>query len=97
MTLTQAMKRARRIQWRGLQRLIRDAYDEGYADGEARAHGSGRRGRTIRADATVAGLVALIEKHFGLKRYGFEIRGAHAGSGRRVPAGDRLARYRREE
>ena len=62
--------------------------------GEVRAHGAGRRGRTVRADATVAGLVSLIEKHFGLDRYGFEIKVVHAGSGRRVPAGDRLGRYR---
>lgn len=97
MTLTQSMKRARRTQWRSLQRLVRDAYAEGFADGVARAHGAGRRGRTVRADATVAGLVALIEKHFGLGRYGFEIRIAHAGSGRRVAAGDRIGRYRLTE
>ena len=49
-----------------------------------RAHGQSRRGRTIRADATVAGLVHLIERHFGLDRYGFQVRVVNARSGRRV-------------
>jgi len=96
MNLTQALKRARRVQWRSLEGLVRQAFDEGYAAGEARAHGAGRRGRTVRADATVAGLVQLIERHFGLDRYGFEVRIVHGSSGRRVPAGDVLAKYRVE-
>ena len=62
----------------------------------ARARGLGRRGRTVRGDATVEGLVRLIERHFGLERYGFEVRIVHAGSGRRVPAGDELRKYRVE-
>jgi hypothetical protein len=45
----------------------------------------------------VQGLIDLIERHFGLERYGFEIRAVHAGSGRRVPAADRLDRYRLAE
>ncbi|HTO91052.1 MAG TPA: hypothetical protein VMJ70_07965 [Candidatus Sulfotelmatobacter sp.] len=97
MNLTQTLRRVKRSQWRGLERLVRRAFEEGYAAGQARAHGSGRRGRTIRADATVAGLVNRIERHFGLDRYGFEVRVVHGASGRRVPAGDRLGRYRREE
>ena len=94
MNLTQSLKKARRSHWRSLEKLIRQAYEEGFMAGEVRAHGAGRRGRTVRADATVSGLVALIEKHFGLDRYGFEIKVVHAGSGRRVPASDRLGRYR---
>ena len=97
MNLTQSLKRAKRSHWRSLDRIVRQAYDAGYAAGEKRAHGARRRGRTIRADATVAGLVSIIERHFGLDRYGFEIKVVHAGSGRRVPAGDLLRRYRREE
>src|SRR5207244_3179446 len=64
--------------------------------GITRAHGQGRRGRTIREDATVAGLMRRIERHFGLDRYGFEVRIVHAGSGRRVPAADLLRKYRVE-
>jgi hypothetical protein len=97
MNLTQSLRRARRAHWKSLERLVRRAFEEGYAAGEARAHGAGRRGRTVRGDATVAGLVQLIERHFGLDRYGFEVRIVHGSSGRRVPAGDVLARYRREE
>ena len=94
MNLTQTLKKVRRSHWRSLEREVRRAFEEGYAAGEARAHGAGRRGRTVRADATVTGLVRLIERHFGLERYGFEIRIVHAGSGRRVAAGDRIGRYR---
>jgi len=97
MNLTQSLKRARRTHWRSLERIVRQAYDAGFVAGERRARGARRRGRTIRADATVAGLVAIIERHFSLDRYGFEIKVVHAGSGRRVPATDRIGRYRREE
>jgi len=97
MNLTQTLKRAKRSHWRSLQRIVRQAYDTGYLAGEKRAHGARRRGRTIRADATVAGLVGIIERHFGLDRYGFEIRIVHAGSSRRVPSSDLIRRYRRED
>ncbi len=97
MNLTQTLKRAKRSHWRSLQRIVRQAYDTGYLAGEKRAHGARRRGRTIRGDATVAGLVNIIERHFGLDRYGFEIRIVHAGSGRRVPASDLIRRYRRDD
>lgn len=94
MTQTQAIRKLKRTHWKGLERLIRDAYQEGFEAGLARAHGQGRRGRTIRADATVEGLLRLIERHFGLDRYGFEVRVVHAGSKKRVPARDLLAKYR---
>jgi hypothetical protein len=94
MTQAQVLKRIRRAHWRTLERLIREAYQEGVEAGRARAHGQGRRGRTIRADATVAGLIDLIERHFGLERYGFEVRIVHAHSSRRVPTGDQIRRYR---
>jgi hypothetical protein len=97
MTQAQALKRLQRAHWRALQRMLKRAYQEGVDAGRARAHGSGRRGRTIRADATVDGLVRLIERHFGLDRYAFEVRIVHAGSGRRVPGRDHIARYRIEE
>jgi hypothetical protein len=77
--------------------MYRLAYQDGFDAGLARAHGGGRRGRTIRADATVDGLVRRIERHFGLDRYGFEVRVVHSGSGRRVPARDLLLKYRIEE
>jgi hypothetical protein len=96
MTQTELLKKVRRLHWRSLERLARLAYEEGYRAGEERARGAGRRGRTVRADATVAGLAALVERHFGLDRYAFEIRVVHRGSGRRVPAADRLSRYRLE-
>jgi hypothetical protein len=41
----------------------------------------------------VEGLVRRIEQHFGLDRYGFEVRVVHPGSGRRIPARDLLAKY----
>jgi hypothetical protein len=97
MTQTQALRRLGRAHWRALERMYRRAYQDGFDAGLARAHGGGRRGRTIRADATVEGLVRRIERHFGLERYGFEVRVVHAGSGRRVPARDLLLRYRLEE
>jgi hypothetical protein len=97
MTQTQMLKRSERRLWRTLQDLLKRAYREGYDAGLARGHGQGRRGRTIREDATVEGLVRQIEAHFGLDRYGFEVRVVHAGSGRRVPAADQLRRYRLQE
>jgi len=97
MTQSRTLKRLRRQHWRSLEKLARDAYQDGVEDGLARAHGQRRRGRTIRADATVDGLVRLIERHFGLDRYGFEVRIVHAGSGRRVPGASLLRTYRVEE
>lgn len=97
MTQTQLLKRLQRAQWRSIQRLLRRAYQEGFNAGLARAHGAGRRGRTIRADARVEGLVSRIERHFGLDRYAFEVRVVHAASGRRIPARDLLAKYITED
>jgi hypothetical protein len=97
MTQTQTLRRLQRAHWRSLRGALKRAYQEGYEAGLTRAHGQGRRGRTIRADATVNGLVRLIERHFSLGRYGFEVRVVHAGSGRRVPGADLLGRYRVEE
>lgn len=97
MTQGQTLGRLRRQHWRSLERIVRTAYQEGLAAGVARAHGQRRRGRTIRDDATVEGLTKLIERHFGLDRYGFEVRIVHAGSGRRVPAGSLLRTYRIED
>ncbi|HEY2955067.1 MAG TPA: hypothetical protein VGK89_07450 [Candidatus Eisenbacteria bacterium] len=96
MTQTQLMKKLHRAHWRALQKLCKRAYQEGYEAGLTRAHGQGRRGRTIRGDATVQGLVSRIERHFGLDRYGFEVLVVHAGSKTRVPARDLLRRYRLE-
>lgn len=97
MKLSESLKRARRSQWRSLEQEVRKAWERGFREGERRARGVGRRGRTIRGDATVAGMVSLIEKHFGLDRYRFEIRVVHPGSRRGVPAEDLIRRYRREE
>ena len=94
MTQTQALKRLRRSHWRSLERLLRDAYQAGLEAGRARAHGQSRRGRTIRDDATVAGLITLIERHFGLDRYGFEVRVVNVRSGRRVPVAALLRAFR---
>jgi len=96
-TQTEMLRRLKRAQWRGIERLLRLAYQEGHEAGLARAHGLGRRGRTIRGDATVAGLVDLIESHFGLDRYGFEVRVVHGRSGRRVSTSDQLRKYRVSE
>ena len=96
MTQTQMLKKLHRANWRALQRLCKQAYREGFEAGLVRAHGHGRRGRTIRGDATVQGLVRRIERHFGLDRYGFEVLVVHAGSKKRVPARDLLRRYRVE-
>jgi hypothetical protein len=97
MTQTATLQKLRRSHWAGLQRLLKRAYREGWEAGLSRAHGQGRRGRTIRADATVEGLVRRIEAHFGLDRYGFEVRVVHAGSGRRVAGRDLLRSYRIED
>ena len=97
MTQRQTLQRFKRAQWRSLERMLRRAYQEGFQAGLVRAHGQGRRGRNIRGDATVQGLIDRIDGHFGLERYGFEIRVVDAGSGRRVPAADRLDRHRRVE
>jgi hypothetical protein len=97
MTQTRLLKKLQRSHWRVLQRLVKRAYQEGYEAGLARAHGQGRRGRTIRGDATVQGLVRRIERHFGLDRYGFQILVTHRGSKKRVPARDLLRRYRVED
>jgi hypothetical protein len=97
MTQTQMLKRLQRAQWRAMRGHLKRAYQEGYEAGLARAHGQGRRGRTIRGDCTVNGLVRLIERHFGLTRYGFEVRVVHAHSHRRVPGADLLLTYRLEE
>ena len=97
MIQTQVLKRLRRAHWRGLESLLKQAYQAGVEAGLTRAHGQGRRGRPIREDATVEGLLRQIEDHFGLDRFGFEVRVVHGASGRRVPAGDLLRKYRREE
>jgi hypothetical protein len=97
MTQARTLTRLRRQHWRSLEKLARSAYQDGLEAGLARAHGQRRRGRTVRADATVEGLVKLIERHFGLDRYGFEVRIVHGTSGRRVPAASLLRQYRVEE
>ncbi len=93
MAQTQALKRLRRAHWMGLEKLLKQAYQEGIEAGLARAHGQSRRARPIRDDATADGLIRQIETHFGLDRFAFEVRVVHPGSGRRVPAGDLLRRY----
>jgi hypothetical protein len=94
MTQTQLLKKLTRTHWRALESLVRQAYQDGVEAGLARARGQSRRGRTIRNDASVSGLTSAIEAHFGLDRYGFEVRVVHAGSGRRVPGSDLLRKYR---
>ncbi len=93
MTQTETLKKLRRSHWRSLERLLKRAYQEGYDAGLTRAHGQARRGRTIRGDATVDGLIRQIEDHFGLDRFAFEVRVVHATSGRRVPGSSELRRY----
>lgn len=93
MTQSATLKKLKRTQWRALETLIKRSYQEGFEAGLQRAHGLGRRGRTIRGDATVEGLVRRIESHFGLDRYQFEVRVVHKGSGRRVPAADQIRKY----
>ena len=97
MTQTQSLKKLQRAHWRTLRGQLKAAYQDGYEAGLARAHGQGRRGRTIRADATVEGLVRIIERHFGLDRYGFRVLVVHAGSKKRVSSRDQLGRYRVED
>lgn len=96
MTQSEVLKKLKRTHWRALERMLKQAYQEGIEAGLARAHGMGRRGRTIRGDATVDGLVRRIQRHFGLDRYGFEVRVVHARSGKRVPAADQLRKYQVE-
>jgi hypothetical protein len=97
MTQTATLQKLRRRQWLLTRRLLKAAYQEGMDAGLTRAHGQSRRGRTIRGDATVAGLIDRIQRHFGLDRYNFEIRVVHRGSGRRVPASDLIQKYRKED
>ena len=97
MTQRAAMKKLQCAHWSAVRHLLKQAYQDGRQAGLARAHGQGRRGRTIRGDATVEGLVRRIEEHFGLDRYGFEVRIVHAASGRRVPGRDLLRKYHLEE
>ena len=97
MTQKEALRHLKRAHWRTLERLMRRAYQEGWEAGLTRARGQGRRGRAIRADATIEGLIERVENHFGLDRYGFQVRIVHAGSGRRVPGRDLLRKYRIEE
>ena len=93
MTQTRTLRELRRSHWRGLERLFKRAYPEGYEAGLMRAHGQTRRGRTIRGDATIDALIRQIKDHFGLERFAFEVRVVHASSGRRVSGGDELRRY----
>lgn len=94
MTQSQLLRKLKRAHWRTLERHWKRAYQEGFDAGLARAHGAGRRGRTIRGDATVEGLVRRVVRHFGLERYAFEVRIVHAGSGRRVPSRALLVHFR---
>jgi hypothetical protein len=96
-TQTQTLKKLKRAHWRGLERMLKQTYQDGFDAGVARARGQGRRGRTIRADATVDGLLRIIERHFGLDRYRFELMVVHPGSRKRVPASDLIGRYRATE
>jgi hypothetical protein len=93
MTRSQTLKKLQKSHWRSLERLLRRAYEAGFEAGVVRARGAGRRGRTIRADATVEGLLRRIDRHFGLDRYGFEVRVVHPRSGRRIPSRDQLATH----
>ena len=97
MSQTQVLKGLRRAHWMGLEKLLKEAYQEGVEVGLARAHGQSRRARPIRDDATANGLIRQIETHFGLDRFAFEVRVVHRSSGRRVPGGDLLRRYPRAD
>jgi hypothetical protein len=97
MTQTQTLKKLQRRHWKTLEELVKRAYQEGIDAGRQKAHGQGRRGRTIRADATVEGLLRLIERHFGLDRYHFEVRIVHRGTRRHVPLADLIRKYRAAE
>jgi hypothetical protein len=94
MAETQTLKKLKRTHWRSIEGLLKSAYREGLDAGIARARGQSRRGRTIREDATVGGLVRRIESHFGLDRYGFEVRIVHKRSRRAVTASDQIVKYR---
>jgi len=52
---------------------------------------------TIREDATVAGLLRNIERHFGLRPYRFELQIVHPGTRRRVPGSSLLRTYRSDD
>lgn len=93
MAETQTLRKIQRRHWRTLEKLMKDAYREGFEKGRQKARGQGRRGRTIRADATVEGLLRQIEKHFGLDRYHFEVRVVHTGTRRHLPLGDPIGKY----
>jgi hypothetical protein len=93
MTQSQVLKRLQKTHWRSLERLTKKAYQAGFEAGLARARGGSRRGRTIRADATIEGLLRRIERHFGLDRYGFEVRVVHPLSGRRLSSRDLLSNH----
>ena len=97
MSVTKRMHRLRQAHWRGLSELLKRAYLEGFDDGFARGHGQSRRGRTIRDDATVEGLLRQIDQHFGLDRYNFEVRAVHARSKRALPSRDLLSKYKVED
>ncbi len=97
MTQKQALVRLKRAHWRALEKVVRSAFQEGYESGLEHAHGQKRRGRTIRADATVEGLIDRIVDHFGLERYAFDVRVVHKGSRKHVPLRDLLIRYRIED
>ena len=93
MTQDRTLKRLHQSHWTGLEKLLKQAYQEGVEAGLGRAHGQRRRARPIRDDATANGLIQQIERHFGLDRFAFEVRVVHRSSGRRVPGGDLLRRY----
>jgi hypothetical protein len=96
MTQAQTLRKLARAHWRAVERIARRAYQEGVEAGLTRAHGQRRRGRTIREDATVEGLLRNIERHFGLRPYRFELQVVHPGTRRRVPGSSLLRTYRNE-
>jgi hypothetical protein len=97
MTQTQTLRKLARTHWRSVERIARRAYQEGLDAGLTRAHGQRRRGRTVREDSTVAGLLRNIERNFGLGRYRFELQVVHPGTRRRVPGSSLLRSYREDE
>src|SRR5512141_21684 len=52
-TQAQTLRKLHRTWRRQLEKLLKEAYEEGRTAGLARAHGLGRRGRTIREDTKV--------------------------------------------
>ncbi len=52
MSQTHALKRLRRAHWIGLEKILKEAYQEGVEAGLARAHGQSRRARPIPAQAS---------------------------------------------